>query len=101
MSEKESDKVVDLLIHKKHYVLNKKLYISLGNDNYTFVCRRCLNSYTRQNVLNKRCEEQEINSFRTSNESILFWKKNIFIGIFTISGFMQILRRVMKLIIRI
>ena len=40
----ESDKVIDLLICKNHYALNKKLHVILGNHNKSFVRRRCLNS---------------------------------------------------------
>ena len=66
------------LIYKNHYVLIKKLKLFLGNHNCNFVGRRCLNSYTSQNVLNKhkqRCGQQEIISLRLSNESHIYWKK--------------------------
>ena len=50
ISKKESDKVIDLLIYMNHYALNKNLYVFLGNHNRSFVCRRCLNSYTNENA---------------------------------------------------
>ena len=75
----ESDKVIDLLIYKNHYVLIKKLYVFLGNRNKSFVCRRCLNSYTNENAsLNhkQKCGEDNICTIRTSNDSHLYWKKH-------------------------
>ena len=75
-SKNESEKVIDLLIYKNNYVLIKKT-IFLGKHNSKFVCRRCLSSYSSQNVLIKhkqRCNQQEITSIKTSNESHLDWK---------------------------
>ena len=46
ISKNVSDNVIDLLIYKNHYVLIKKLHVFLGDHNKSFVCRRCLNSYT-------------------------------------------------------
>ena len=51
----------------------------LGNHNCNYVCRRCLKSYTSQNVLIKhkqQCGEQDKTSLGVSNESQLYWKKN-------------------------
>ena len=79
VSKNESDRVIDLLIYKNHQVLNKKLQIVFGNRNFIYVCRRCLNSYTSQNVLIKHkqhCSEQDKTSLRLSNESQLNWKKS-------------------------
>ena len=79
ISKIESDKVVDLLIYKNHYALIKKLHVFLGNHNKSFVCRRCLNSYTCENALinhKEKCGEDNICTIRTSNESHLFWKKH-------------------------
>ena len=50
ISKNESDKVINLLIYKNHYALIKKLHVFLGNHNKSFVCRRCLNSYTCENA---------------------------------------------------
>ena len=44
-----------------------------------FVCRRCLNSYTSENMLKvhkTKCENNDITSIRTSDESHLHWKKH-------------------------
>ena len=49
ISKNESDKFIDLLIYKNHYDLIKKLHAFLGNHK-SFVCRRCLNSYTCENA---------------------------------------------------
>ena len=43
-SEKESDRVVDLIIYRNHYAPIKKLHVFLGDHNKSFVSRRCLNS---------------------------------------------------------
>ena len=80
ISKNESDKGIALLIYiKNHYVLIKKLNTFLGNHNCEFVCRRCLSSYTSQNVINKhiqRSEQHKITSVRTSVESHLLMKKH-------------------------
>ena len=44
VSENKSDRIVDLLINKNHYVLIEKLHLFSGNHNCNYVCRRCLNS---------------------------------------------------------
>ena len=78
-SKNDSDKVIDLLIYKNHYALIKKLHVFLGNHNKTFVCRRCLNSYTCENALishKEKCGDDNICTIRTSNESHLYWKKH-------------------------
>ena len=49
----------------------------MGNHNKSFVCRRCLNSYTNENILinhKEKCGEDKICAIRTSNESHLYWK---------------------------
>ena len=69
---------IDLLIYKNHYVLIKKLHVFLGKSDCKYVCRRCLSSYSNENVLKKhkfKCGQQEITSFRTSNELHIYWKK--------------------------
>ena len=45
-----SVRVFDLLIYQNHYFLNKKLHVLLGKQDSKFVCRRCLSSYSSQNV---------------------------------------------------
>ena len=57
----------------------KKIHVFLGNQNKSFVCRRCLNSYTCENALKnqeKKCGDHDICTIGTSNESHLFWKKH-------------------------
>ena len=79
ISKNESDKVIDLLIYKNHYALIKKLNVFLGDHNKSFVCRRCLNSYTCENTLinhKEKCGGDNICTIRTSNESHLYWKKH-------------------------
>ena len=79
ISENESDNVIDLLIYKNHYALIKKLHVFLGDHKKSFVCRRCLNSYTCENALinhKEKCGDDNICTIRTSNESHLYWKKH-------------------------
>ena len=79
ISKNGSNKVIDLLIYKNHYALIKKLHVFLGDHNKSFVCRRCLNSYTCENALinhKEKCGDDNICTIRTSNESHLYWKKH-------------------------
>ena len=102
-SKNESDRVIDFAIYKNQYVLNKKLDVFLGDHNKKFICRRCLSSYTSENMLmlhKPKCENIDITTLRTSNESNLYWK-NIFIKIHYFSGYMQISKLIMKQIILI
>ena len=81
VSKSESDRFIDLLIYKNHYVLIKNLHKFLGNHNCNYVCKRCLKSFTSKNLLIKhkqQCGDQDISSLRLSNESHLFWKKKHF-----------------------
>ena len=78
ISKNESNKVIDLLIYKNHYALIKKLHVFLGDHNKSFVCRRCLNSYTCENASIKhkeKCGVDNICTIRTSNESHFYCKK--------------------------
>ena len=79
ISKNNSDRIIDLAIYKNHYVLIKKLDVFLGDHNKKFICRRCLSSYTSENMLIKhkpKCENNDITIIRTSNESHLQWKKH-------------------------
>ena len=50
ISKNESDKVIDLILYKTHYVLIKKLYVFSGDHHENFICRPCLNSYTSEKM---------------------------------------------------
>ena len=79
ISKNDSDRVIDLAIYKSHYILIKKLNTFLGDHNKNFICRRCLSSYTSENMLMKhkqKCGDDNITTIKTSNESHLFWKKH-------------------------
>ena len=79
ISKNDSDRVIDLAIYKNHYVLIKKLDVFLGDHNKKFICRRCLSSYTSENMLIKhkqKCGDDNITTIKTSNESHLHWKKH-------------------------
>ena len=79
VSKNNSDRVIDLLIYKNYYALIKKLNVFLGDHNKNFICRRCLNSYTIENMLmlhKPKCENNGITTIRTSSESHIQWKKH-------------------------
>ena len=57
VSKNESDRFIDLIIYKNHYVPIEKIHLFLGNHNCNYVCRRCLKSYTIQNVLIKHIQQ--------------------------------------------
>ena len=46
----ESNRVADLLTYKNQYALIEKLNVFLGDHHEIFTCRRCLNSYTSENM---------------------------------------------------
>ena len=76
ISKNESDKVIDLLIFKNHYVLIKKLNVFIGKHVCKYICRKCLNSYTSHNMLIKHknlCQENQ--KLKTSPNSHIYWKK--------------------------
>ena len=76
ISKNESDKVIDLLIYKNHYVLIKKLNVFIGKHDCKYICRKCLNSYTTNSMLIKHknlCGQNQI--FKTSPNSHIYWKK--------------------------
>ena len=65
VSKNYSDRVIDLIIYKNHYVLIKKLNVNLGDHQKTFICRRCLNSYTRENMVMLHKPKYENNDITT------------------------------------
>ena len=78
ISKNDSNRVIDLAIYKNHYVLIKKLDVFLGDHNKKFICRRCLSSYTSENMLIKhkqKCGDDNITTIKTSNKSHLHWEK--------------------------
>ena len=63
ISKNNSDRVIDLIFYKNHYALVKKLNVFLGDHHKIFTCRRCLNSYSSENMLMKhepKCEKNAI-----------------------------------------
>ena len=96
--ENDSNRVFDLLIYKNHYALIKKLKVLLVDHRKNFFCRRCLNSYTTDNMLKlqkPRGENNDITTIRTSPESYLHWKKH-FHKKTLYSESMQILKLIMR-----
>ena len=81
VSKNDSDRVIDLAIYKNHYALIKKLDVFLGDHYKKYVLRRCLSSYTSENMLMKhkpKCEKNDITTIKTSTESHFNWKKKHF-----------------------
>ena len=79
VSKNDSDRVIDLAIYKNRYALIKKLDVLLGDHNKKYICRRCLSSYTSENMLKKhkqKCGEDNITTLKTSTESHVHWKKH-------------------------
>ena len=80
ISKTDSDRVIDLLIYKNPYALIKKLNVFSGNHNMNFICRRCLISYTSENLLmihKPKSDGPIITTNTTSSGSHLNWKKEI------------------------
>ena len=96
----ESDKVIDLLIYKNLYALIKKLHVFLGNHNRSFVCRRCLNSYTCENALINHKKIVEMITYVLSEHRMnhIFIGKNTFIKIHYILGLLLISKLIMRLV---
>ena len=83
VSKNDSDRVIDLAIYKNHYVLIKKLDVFLGDHKKKFICRRCLCSYTSENMLTKhnpKCENIDILVLKLQT-NLIFIGKSIFIRI--------------------
>ena len=84
ISKNDSDKVINLMVYKNHYVLIKKLNMFLGDHHKNFICRRRLNSYTRENMSmmhKQKCGDDNITTIKLQMNHIFNGKKNIFIGI--------------------
>ena len=70
----ESDRFVDLLIYKNQNAPIIKINVFLGNYKKNYICKRCLNSCTSENVLlihKPKCEIYDIFTIRTSSDSHL------------------------------
>ena len=77
ISKNESDKVIDLLIYKNHYVHIKKLNVFIGKHDCKYICKKCLNSYTSHNMLIKHKTPCGVNQkLKTSPNSHIYWKKH-------------------------
>ena len=75
INKNDSERVIDLLIQKNHYNLIKKLKVFLDKQDCRYFCKRCLNSYTSENVIinhKQQCTQKEITSIRTSPESHIY-----------------------------
>ena len=75
-SKNESDKIIDLLIYRNHYVLIKKLNIFIGKEKCKLICRKCLRSYISHNMLIRHknlCGENQ--QLKSSPNAHIYWKK--------------------------
>ena len=78
ISKNNSDRVVEILIYKNHFALLKKFF--LGDHHKNFICRRCLNSYTSENMLmlpKQKSEDDNETTIKTSPDSHLHWKYHL------------------------
>ena len=101
VSKNNSDRIIDLAIYKNHYVLIKKLDVFLGDHNKKYICRRCLSSYTSENMLMEhkpKCEIMILPVLKLQT-NLIFIGKNIFIRIHYIFVYMQISKLIMRKII--
>ena len=96
ISKNESDKVIDLLIYKNHYVLIKKLNVFIGKRDCRYVGRKCLNSYTNNSMSvkhKKLCKEnQQLKILLTH----IYIGRNIFKKINYILEYMQTSKLIIK-----
>ena len=74
------NRVIDLAIYKKHYVLIKKLNVFIGKKDKKFICRLCLISYTSENMVtkHKQCNQKQITGIKPSSESHHYWKNHFY-----------------------
>ena len=76
INKNESDKVIDLIIYKNHYVFIGKLNVFIAKRDCKYVCRKCLKSYTTHSMLvkyKKLCEENQ--QLKTFSNSQIYWNK--------------------------
>ena len=77
LSKNEKDKVIDVLIYKNHYALNKKLNVFIDKEDNKYTCRKCLSGYTSDNMINKhkqKCDmRHDIATIKTSNTPYTHW----------------------------
>ena len=92
---------MDLIIYKNHCALIERLNLFLGDQHKHFICRRCLSSYTSENMImihEPKCENNDITTIGTSNESHLHWKNHFHKNHYNL-GYMQTSKLIMKKII--
>ena len=76
-SKNNSGGVIDLGIYKNLFILFKKFNVFLRDHHKTFICKRCLSSYTSKNMVKlhkPKSDNNDITTIRSSNESHLHWK---------------------------
>ena len=99
ITKKDSDRFIDLSIYINQYVPFEKLNVYSGDHRKSFVCRRCLNSFTSENMLKihkPNCENNDITTIGKSSISHFHRKKQFHGKIHYISEYMQISKLIMK-----
>ena len=80
LSKNKTDKVIDLLLYKNHYALIKKLNVFLGKQGGRYICRKCSNGYTSDNMIirhKQKCDmSHDITTITTSNKPYIHWDKH-------------------------
>ena len=68
-----------MAVCRNNYVLIKKTNVFLGDLNKNFICKRCLSSYTSENMLllhKQKRGDDDITTNRTSSDTHNQWKKH-------------------------
>ena len=71
--------MTDFINYKNHFIFIRKLNAFLGKQDCRFICRKCFNSYTDQDVFKnvmQKCGEQNITSIKLKDGSHVYWKKH-------------------------
>ena len=71
------DRFIDFLFYINQKVLIKKFNVCFGKEENKYICRRCLNSCTDQEVLInqlQKCGQQETTSIEVSKEAHVYWR---------------------------
>ena len=74
----ENRRIIDLILYQNHYTLLKKLHVFIGKHDNSYVCRKCLNSYSVRSELmthKKLCGNKNKSVYIPSKVSHVKWNK--------------------------
>ena len=74
----ENRRIIDLISYKNHFILLKKLHVFIGKHDNSYVCRKCLSSYTVQSELSthkKLCGNKNKSVCIPTKETHVKWDK--------------------------